>query len=143
VRDAVVLGVPEAGQHALQQQEDLRQRERAGQRAQRPARHVLHRDVGDPVVLEEVEQRHHVRVIELGRQPRLVDEALRDRGIVALEVEALEHDLAVEGRLPHQEDDGHPAPCEHLDDLVAADALSAQGPPSDPTFRRDALQGRG
>ena len=113
------------------------------ERPQRPAGHVLHRDVGHAVVLEEVEQGYDVRVVELRRQPRLADEALRDRGIVALEVQALEHDLPVERRLTHEEDDGHPAPGEHPDDLVAADALSAQGPPGDPMFRRDALQGGG
>ena len=53
-------------------------------------------------MLEEVEQRDDVRVIERRRQPRLADEALRDRGVVALEVQALEHDLAVERRLPDQ-----------------------------------------
>ena len=61
-------------------------------------------------------------------------------GVVALEVEALEHDLPVERRLADQVDDGHPAPGEHPDDLVAADALSAQGTSRDTTFRLDALQ---
>ena len=66
-------------------------------------------------MLEEVEQRDDVRVVERGGQPRLADEALRERRIVALEVEALQHHLAVEGRLADEIHDRHPAACEHPD----------------------------
>ena len=62
------------------------------------------------------------------RQARLADEALGERRVVALEVEPLEHDLAVEGRLADEVDDSHPAAGEHPDDLVAADPLTVQGP---------------
>ena len=71
-------------------------------------------------------------MVERGGQPRLADEALRERRIVALEVEALEHDVAVERRLVHEVHDGHPAAGEHPHDLVGADALTVQGPRRDP-----------
>ncbi len=126
MRDPVPLRVHEPGQRALEDTEHLRQLERSDERPQRAARDVLHRDVGNAVVFEEVEQRHDVRVVERRRQPRLAHEALGERGVVALEVEALEDDLAIECRLADQVHDGHPAPGEHPDDLVAADALTAQ-----------------
>ena len=122
--DALLLGVGEAGQHALDHAEDLRQAERADERAQRAPADVLHGDVGHAAVLEEVEQRDDVRVIERGRQARLADEALRSCGVVAVEVEPLERYLAVERRLPREVHDGHPATGEHPDDLVRADAVS-------------------
>ena len=71
VGDAVALRVREPGEHALEHAEHLRQLERADQRPQRAAGDVLHRDVGHAVVLEEVEQRDDVRVVERGGEPRL------------------------------------------------------------------------
>ena len=126
VRDALALRVSEPGEHALDDAADLRQLEPAHELAQRAARDVLHRDVGDAVVLEEVEQRDDVRVVERGRQPRLAHEALRERRVAALEIEPLEHDVAVERRLVHEVHDSHPAAGEHPDDLVVADAIRAQ-----------------
>ena len=57
-------------------------------------------------------------------KPRLADEALRERGVVAVEVEPLERYLAVERRLAREVHDGHPATGEHPDDLVRADAVT-------------------
>ena len=53
---------------------------------------------GHAVVLEEVEQRDDVRVVERGCKPRLADEALGQRRVVALQIEALQHHLAVQCR---------------------------------------------
>ena len=122
--DALLLGVGEAGQHALDHAEDLRQPERADERPQRAAADVLHGDVGHTAVLEEVEQRDDVRVIERRCQTGLAHEALRSCGIVAVEVEPFERYVAVERRLPCEVHDGHPATGEHSDDLVRADAVS-------------------
>ena len=77
------------GQHALGDAEDLRERQRADERPQRPARDVLHGDVGHAAVLEEVEQRDHVRMVEPSGESGLLDEALGQPRIVALQVERL------------------------------------------------------
>ena len=123
MRDPVGLGVGEPGEHAFERPEDLREREVADEPPQRPAAHVLHRDVRHAAVLEEVEERDDVGVVEPGREPRLAHEALGERRVGGPELEALERDLAVERRLPGEIHDGHPAACEHSHDLVAPDSL--------------------
>ena len=44
-------------------------------------------------------------------------------GSVALELQALERDLAIKRRLYGEIHDGHPAACQHSHDLVASDVL--------------------
>ena len=83
------LRVGEPGEHALEHADDLRQR-RACPTSGRsePRGEVLHRDVRHAVVLEEVEHRDDVRMVERAAEARLVHEALRRRRVVALEVAA-------------------------------------------------------
>jgi hypothetical protein len=126
VGDALALRVAEPGEHALDHPADLRQLEPADELAQRAARDVLHRDVRDAVVLEEVEQRDDVRVIQRGGEPGLAHEALGQRWVAALEIQSLEDHVAVQRRLAHEVHDGHPAAREHPDDLVVSDAIRAQ-----------------
>ena len=126
MRDAAHLGVTEACQHAFEHAEDLRQRQPADERAQGAARDVLHRDVRDALVLEEVEHGHHVRVVERRRQARLADEPLREQR-VAVEVEPLESYVAVECGLAGQIHHAHPAPRERSNDLIGSDPLRAHG----------------
>jgi hypothetical protein len=123
MRDPVRLGVGEAGEDPLEHGEHLRQSEMADEPAQRAAADVLHRDVGDTAVLEEVEQRDDVRVMQPGREPRLAHEAPGERRVGGLELEALERDVAVERRLSGEIHDGHSAACQDSHDLVAAHAL--------------------
>ena len=61
VDDPAHLGVRERGQQPFQHARDLGQRHPPHERPQRTALEVLHRDVRHPIVLEEVEHRHHVR----------------------------------------------------------------------------------
>ena len=135
MRDAVVLGVAEPGEDALEHAEDLRRPQLADERPQRSARHVLHGHVRHAVLDEEVEQRDDVGMVERSGQPRLADEPAGQRGVVALEVELLQRDDAVERRLAGEVHDRHPAAGERPDDLVAADALAVHRIPG-PTLSR-------
>ena len=123
--DRALLGVGEPVEHSLEHTEDLREAQLADQWPQGAPADVLHRDVGDAVVLEEVEQRHHVRVLEAAGQAGLAHEALGERDVVDLEIELLERHLAVERRLAGEVHDGHPATRQDADDLVAPYGVAA------------------
>ncbi len=83
-------------------------------RAQVPARHVLHRDVVRALVLPELVDVHHVRVAQLNADPRLVDEhrdelfILRHRGEDLLDrdelLEALDPERLGDEHLRHSTD---------------------------------------
>ena len=123
VRDGVLLGVIQAGEHPVEHAEHLRRRERADVRSQRPAGDELHRDVRHAVGLEEVVERDDVRVREGAGHLPLEHEAVRDGRIVARDLDPLQRDVAIERGLPGQVDHGHASARDDPDDLVAADAL--------------------
>jgi hypothetical protein len=137
VHDAGRVRVGEAGEHALQHAAHLGQRQLPHPRPQRPARHVLHRDVRRPVELEELEHRDDVRMAQRARDARLAQEAPDHLSVLALQrAELLERGEAVEVDLPHEMHAGHPAAAELAQDLVPpeppslshARILTAEGP---------------
>ena len=81
MHDSAALGVREPRQDALEEPDELRQRQVPHVRAQRPLREVLHRDVRRAVVLEEVVDGDDVRMAQRARHARLAHEALRHRGL--------------------------------------------------------------
>ena len=83
---------------------------------------------GDAVLLEEVVDRDDVRVAQRARDPRLADEALRERRVAGQERrELLQRDVAPEAGLAREVHDGHPAPPDLLDDPVRTDLLRRHG----------------
>ena len=93
--------------------------------------------------IERLEEEIRLAMVERRRQPRLAHEALGERRIAALEIQALEHDLAVQRRLADEIDDRHPASGEHPHDLVVAHASCAQGSSARHYFTVHRPQGAG
>ena len=125
---------------------DLRQGQRPHVRPQRPSLDVLHRDVRHAVMLEEVEDRDDVRVLERPRKARLAHEAPRERRVGGVEArEFLQGHVPVEISLPGEVHGAHaPAP-QLADDPVAPDGphhlrhgatLRASGRSREPRCRR-------
>jgi hypothetical protein len=120
VHHAVVVG-------ELQRAGDLHDdRDRLGQRqpvahplGQQAAVQVLHRDVVDVVVLDDVVDADDVRVRQPRHRPPLVEEALLGVGVGQAAAHDLDRDLAVERTLHRQIDGRHAARTELADEVVA------------------------
>jgi hypothetical protein len=97
-------------------------------RPQRHALHHLHRQEIPSPDAAEVERRDDVRVLELRREPRLVDEHVDERHILRpVAADHLERDLLAEARrAPHRRPPHlrHAARPDRLQQLVLADALA-------------------
>ena len=122
VDDALRGRLGEAAEHALEHAGDVRERQPADERPQRPALEVLHRDERHAVVLEVLDHRHHARVVERAADARLLQEAIGERGVGGVRgVQLLQRDLAVERGLAGEVDGRHAAAAKLAHDLVAAD----------------------
>ena len=92
------------------------------ERGQRGAPDQLHRDVVGPVRFAEVVGPHHIAMGDPPRQPELLLEALEHGGAQLLELRPQHldrHELA-ELAVHRAVHDAHPAPSEHVFDLVAS-----------------------
>ena len=119
--DAVHLRVRESGEHALHDAGELCRRQAADVRSQRPARDVFHGDERHAVVLEVLQNRDDVRVVQGARETRLADEPLRHVGGGCVEArELLERNVAVQVLLAGEVDDRHAATADLPHDSVAA-----------------------
>ncbi len=115
------------GEQPLEHAADLRERQVADERPQRPALDVLHRDVRRPLVLEVVVDGDDVRVAQRAGHPRLAQEALGEGLVGGMEArELLQRDVPVEVGLAREVDGRHPAAPDLLQQLVAPDALEDQ-----------------
>ena len=99
--DAAAMGVAERFEHPLDGDEGLLGADRHPL-AQRPALDVLHRDVRDALVLEDVEDEDDARVRQRAGELRLADEALDGLGR-RVELDALEGDRPAEARVVAEE----------------------------------------
>ena len=80
------------------------------ERGEIPPRHEGHDEIGDPLALADVVNRHDVRMRELRRGLRLTREAPADGWIVGqLGGQYLDRDDPVEAEVARAVDDGHPA----------------------------------
>ena len=124
VDDPHRLRVRERGEQPFEHARRLRQRQLADERAQRPADEVLHRDVRDAVLLEEVVDRDDVRVVQRAGDLRLADEAPGHRRIAGADLrQLLDRDVARQVRLAREVHDRHAASPHHPDDPVRTDLL--------------------
>ena len=124
-----------AAEHALEHAGHLRERQPPDERPQRAALEVLHGDERHALVLEVLDHRDDARVVEPARHARLVQEAVRERGVGDVDrVQLLERDLAPERLLPREMHRRHAASAQQPLDLVATDrarrhaSLDARGP---------------
>ena len=76
---------------------------------QRLALHVVHHVVEEPACLARPVDRHHVRVVHVGKDARLAQEPFRGLGGGEFRAHDLDRNLAVELHVPRQEHDPHPA----------------------------------
>ncbi len=106
----------------------LEPRERAEQRRERRAVHVLHREEVGAVIFAQLLHVHDVGVLDAGAQERLVDEHPDERGVGRqMRVHHLHRDVPREARgaaAAREEERRHPARLETGDDLVVADAAA-------------------
>ena len=110
VHDPARSGLGQPAEHAVEHARDLGERQPPYERSQRAALEVLHRDERHALVLEVLDHRDDARVVQRPGDARLVEEAMRDRGVRDVDrVQLLERDLAVECRLAGEMDGGHPA----------------------------------
>jgi hypothetical protein len=79
--------VREPGEHAAEDTGELRRPEPAHPRAQRSARHILHGDGTNPVVLEDVEHGDDALVVQRTGQARLAHEPADHLRVLALQLE--------------------------------------------------------
>src|SRR5205807_1866317 len=93
---------------------------------ERASRHELHHDAGQPIDLGDVVGLDEIRMVQLGRESRLTQEARAEVGI-AREVlcEHLQRDRPLELLVPAGVDDRHPAAAD-----LGLDAVGAQSLPS-------------
>jgi hypothetical protein len=122
VRDAVLLRVREAREHAFEHADDPRLCELAHPRPERAALEVLHGDERNPVVQEAFEHADDARVLERGPDLCLPHETGGDGRVVAAQIQSLERRDPVQCRLARAEHDGRVAACDRADDLVTAGA---------------------
>ena len=98
-----------------------RERPLEQRRRQRLAFEQFEHDVGDAAVHANVEHRHHVRVVEGGRGPRLLLEALHAVGVLGERFRQHFHgDASVEARVQRAVDLAHAASAKGLDYFVGA-----------------------
>ena len=107
------------------------QRRRAPRRQCAVARHERaevvavdepHREVQRAVLLAGAEDRHHVRVVERGRDPRLGDEAPPEARVLRqLGRDQLERDGPLERQVDRRVDDAHATAAEDALDAVAGE----------------------
>ena len=121
VGDPAALRVRQAREQALEHAHRLGDREVVQVLAQASALDVLHRDVRPALVLEVVEHRDDVRMVQRPGELRLAREARREDALVgdAEAVELLQRDLALEAGLAGEVDRRHPALADPTQDLIA------------------------
>ena len=136
VDHAVLEGVVERAAHLEDDQHSLAHGQQVRFRAellQRPARHVLHDDVARVAVHDRVEDPHDVRVVQLARERRLVQEELLEAlglflGQLRVALVELDGDLAVVERILAEVDVGRRALPELRKEVYSADLERALGP---------------
>jgi hypothetical protein len=82
---------------------------------------IFHHDARTTVVLEEVEERRDVLMMERGVQPGLVFESLQEFRTVVFSRERLDRDDSIEPGVDRAVDLAHPAGAEEIHQPISAD----------------------